>query len=74
MFQEYQRVKVFQVLSKDGIHARGPETHGSKFHRAVGSMGASSDPSRTWKNQTDARTDGKQEMNNDKSYSCKGLW
>lgn len=31
--------------------ARGPETHGSKFHRAVGSMGASSDPSRTFKNK-----------------------
>ena len=26
-------------------------THGSKFHRAVGSMGASSDPSRTFKNK-----------------------
>lgn len=30
---------------------RGPETHGSKFHRAVGSMGASSSPSKTWKNK-----------------------
>lgn len=26
-------------------------THGSKFHRAPGSMGASSDPSRTFKNK-----------------------
>ena len=26
-------------------------THGSKFHRAAGSMGASSDPSRTFKNK-----------------------
>ena len=26
-------------------------SHGSKFHRAVGSMGASSDPSRTFKNK-----------------------
>ena len=25
-------------------------SHGSKFHRSVGSMGASSDPSRTFKN------------------------
>ncbi|MDD2480628.1 MAG: 50S ribosomal protein L3 [Lutispora sp.] len=28
---------------------RGPMQHGSKFHRAPGSMGASSDPSRTFK-------------------------
>lgn len=28
---------------------RGPMKHGSKFHRAPGSMGASSDPSRTFK-------------------------
>ena len=26
-------------------------THGSKFHRAVGSMGGSSDPARTFKNK-----------------------
>ena len=31
--------------------SRGPMGHGSKFHRAVGSMGASSDPSRTFKNK-----------------------
>ncbi|NLK94659.1 MAG: 50S ribosomal protein L3 [Clostridiales bacterium] len=30
---------------------RGPMTHGSKFKRAPGSMGASSDPSRTFKNK-----------------------
>lgn len=30
---------------------RGPMTHGSKYHRGVGSMGASSDPSRTFKNK-----------------------
>lgn len=29
--------------------ATGPVTHGSKYHRGVGSMGASSDPSRTFK-------------------------
>jgi large subunit ribosomal protein L3 len=29
----------------------GPKSHGSKFHRAVGSMGASSSPSRTFKNK-----------------------
>jgi large subunit ribosomal protein L3 len=26
-------------------------THGSKFHRSVGSMGGSSDPARTFKNK-----------------------
>lgn len=29
----------------------GPKSHGSKFHRAPGSQGASSDPSRTFKNR-----------------------
>jgi large subunit ribosomal protein L3 len=29
--------------------SRGPETHGSMYHRRVGSMGGSSDPSRVWK-------------------------
>jgi large subunit ribosomal protein L3 len=38
------------VIKKWNFH-RGPETHGSKFHRAVGSMGASSSPSRTFKNK-----------------------
>lgn len=28
---------------------RGPETHGSMYHRRPGSMGASSDPSHVWK-------------------------
>lgn len=36
------------VIKRWNAH-RGPETHGSKYHRAVGSMGASSDPSRTFK-------------------------
>jgi large subunit ribosomal protein L3 len=43
--------KGFSGVIKRWHSARGPETHGSKFHRAVGSMGASSDPSRTWKNK-----------------------
>jgi len=38
------------VIKRWNFH-RGPETHGSKFHRAVGSMGASSSPSRTFKNK-----------------------
>jgi large subunit ribosomal protein L3 len=29
--------------------SRGPMTHGSKYHRGVGSMGAASDPSRVFK-------------------------
>jgi large subunit ribosomal protein L3 len=43
--------KGFQGTIKRWNAHRGPETHGSKFHRAVGSMGASSDPSRTFKNK-----------------------
>ncbi len=31
--------------------SRGPMTHGSKYHRGVGSMGAASDPSRVFKNK-----------------------
>jgi len=38
------------VIKKWHFHT-GPVTHGSKFHRAVGSMGASSSPSRTFKNK-----------------------
>ncbi len=33
---------------------RGPETHGSMYHRRQGSQGASSYPSRTWKNKRSA--------------------
>lgn len=43
--------KGFQgTIKRWGTH-RGPMTHGSKFHRSVGSQGASSDPSRTFKNR-----------------------
>ena len=38
------------VIKKWHFHI-GPKSHGSKFHRAVGSMGASSSPSRTFKNK-----------------------
>ena len=38
------------VIRRWNAH-RGPTTHGSKYHRAVGSMGASSFPSRTFKNK-----------------------
>ncbi|KPU42633.1 50S ribosomal protein L3 [Oxobacter pfennigii] len=43
--------KGYQGVIKRWNASRGPVTHGSKFHRAVGSMGASSDPSRTFKNK-----------------------
>ena len=43
--------KGFAGVIKKWNFSRGPETHGSKFHRAVGSMGASSSPSRTFKNK-----------------------
>ena len=43
--------KGFQGVIKRWNQHRGPMTHGSKFHRAPGSMGASSDPSRTFKNK-----------------------
>lgn len=59
IFQEGEKVDVigkskgkgFQGTIKRWNGSRGPMSHGSKFHRAVGSMGASSDPSRTFKNK-----------------------
>lgn len=45
------RGKGFQGVIKRWNANRGPMTHGSKYHRGVGSMGASSDPSRTFKNK-----------------------
>ena len=41
--------KGFQGNIKRHNQHRGPMAHGSKYHRAVGSMGASSDPSRVFK-------------------------
>lgn len=43
--------KGYQGTIKRWNGSRGPMSHGSKFHRSVGSMGASSDPSRTFKNK-----------------------
>ena len=43
--------KGFQGCIKRWNQHRGPMSHGSKFHRAPGSMGASSDPARTFKNK-----------------------
>lgn len=43
--------KGFQGTIKRWNMQRGPMSHGSKSHRVVGSMGAASDPSRTFKNK-----------------------
>lgn len=43
--------KGFQGAVKRWNFSIGPKSHGSKFHRAPGSQGASSDPSRTFKNR-----------------------
>jgi large subunit ribosomal protein L3 len=41
--------KGFQgIMKRHGAHG-GPASHGSKFHRAPGSIGASAFPSRVWK-------------------------
>ena len=59
VFEAGERVDISGVSKGKGFQGtirrwnahRGPMTHGSKFHRAVGSMCASSDPSRTLKNK-----------------------
>lgn len=59
VFEAGERVDVSGVSKGKGFQGtikrwnghRGPMSHGSKFHRAVGSMGGSSDPSRTFKNK-----------------------
>ena len=47
----FAKGKGFAGVIKRWNFNRGPMSHGSKFKRAVGSMGASSDPSRTFKNK-----------------------
>jgi large subunit ribosomal protein L3 len=44
--------KGFQGVMKRHNYRGGPETHGSMFHRAPGSIGSSSYPSRVWKGKT----------------------
>jgi large subunit ribosomal protein L3 len=59
MFVKGDRVKVsgiskgkgFQGVMKRHNYAGGPGSHGSMFNRAPGSIGASSFPSRVWKNK-----------------------
>lgn len=43
--------KGFQGVMKRHNFAGGPDSHGSMFNRAPGSIGASSFPSRVWKNK-----------------------
>jgi len=57
VFKEGEHVDVVGVSKGRGFASpikrwhthRGPETHGSMYHRRAGSQGASSYPSRTWK-------------------------
>ncbi len=57
IFAEGEKVDISGVSKGKGFQGTikrynahtGPMSHGSKFHRAPGSMGASSDPSRTFK-------------------------
>lgn len=44
--------KGYQGVVRRHNYSGGPESHGSMFHRAPGSIGASSFPSRVWKNKT----------------------
>ena len=44
--------KGFQGVVKRGRVAGGPASHGSMFHRRIGSIGMRQTPGRTWKNQT----------------------
>ena len=43
--------KGFQGVVKRYHYKGGPESHGSMFHRAPGSIGSSAYPSRVWKNK-----------------------
>lgn len=44
--------KGYQGVVKRHHYGGGPESHGSMFHRAPGSIGSSAFPSRVWKNKT----------------------
>ena len=49
--QGVSKGKGFQGVIKRHNYAGGPASHGSMFHRAPGSIGNSSYPSRVWKNK-----------------------
>ena len=47
----YTRGRGFTGTIQRWNHSRGPMTHGSGYHRGVGSMGSSADPSHVFKNK-----------------------
>jgi large subunit ribosomal protein L3 len=49
--QGVSKGKGFQGVMKRHHYGGGPASHGSMFHRAPGSIGSSSYPSRVWKNK-----------------------
>lgn len=49
------------VIKRFNLH-RGPETHGSKFHRGIGSLGANSTPARIMKGMTMAGKMGNEKV------------
>ncbi|MGI6238295.1 MAG: 50S ribosomal protein L3 [Christensenellales bacterium] len=59
VFQEGDKVDAIGTSKGHGFtgviqrwnHATGPKSHGSKYHRGVGSLSANSDPSRVFKNK-----------------------
>ena len=61
--------KGFQGVIKRHKFAGGPASHGSMFYRAPGSIGASSYPSRVWKNQRMPGHMGSERVTAKKSYS-----
>lgn len=62
IFAEGDKVDVYGVSKGKGTagtvkrygHSRGPETHGSKYHRAAGSLGASAYPAKVFKGMKSA--------------------
>ena len=50
MLQEYLRERIPR-FNKKTWQSRGPESHGSRYHRRPGSMGACSYPGRVFKNK-----------------------
>lgn len=62
LFEEGEKIDIsgiskgrgFAGIQKRCHSSRGPETHGSMYHRRAGSQGASADPSHTWKGKSAA--------------------
>ncbi len=70
VFDEGTKVDVTGVSKGKGTQGpikrygqrRGPVSHGSKYHRGAGSLGATSDPSRVFKGQTGAGRMGREKV------------